>query len=133
MQRQTGFAGCASRTSCTGEPRCGARVSTPAPHARACSARPLGDCVLRPPYPELSESVELVKVASLDLYREPDPFRVPRLREFTSAVDLLEFALMCTRASRALTFSLRARRLLPALGDFDLVHDNQSLALGSSA
>ena len=85
-----------------------------------------------PPYPELCESVELVKVASLDLYREPDPFRVPRLREFTSAVDLLEFALMCSAGfPEPLTFSLRARRLLAGrLGDFDLVHDNQSLGTG---
>jgi glycosyltransferase involved in cell wall biosynthesis len=76
--------------------------------------------------------VELVKVASLDLYREPDPFRVPRLREFTSAVDLLEFALMCSAGfPEPLTFSLRARRLLAGrLGDFDLVHDNQSLGTG---
>ena len=71
-------------------------------------------------------------MASLDLYREPDPFRVPRLREFTSAVDLLEFGLMCTAGfPEPLTFSLRARRLLAGrLGDFDLVHDNQSLGSG---
>ena len=85
-----------------------------------------------PPYPELAESVELVKVASLDLYREPDPFRVPKLREFTSPVDLLEFAMMCTAGfPEPLTFSLRARRLLAGrLGDFDLVHDNQCLGSG---
>jgi glycosyltransferase involved in cell wall biosynthesis len=85
-----------------------------------------------PPYPELAEPVELVKVASLDLYREPDPFRVPRLREFTAPVDLLEFALMCTAGfPEPLTFSLRARRLLAGhLGEFDLVHDNQCLGSG---
>jgi len=66
------------------------------------------------------------------LYREPDPFRVPRLREFTSSVDLLEFALMCTGGfPEPLTFSLRARRLLAGrLGDFDLVHDDQTLGSG---
>jgi glycosyltransferase involved in cell wall biosynthesis len=76
--------------------------------------------------------VELVKVPSLDLYREPDPFRVPRLREFCSSVDLLEFALMCTAGfPEPLTFSLRARHLLARrLGDFDLVHDDQSLGSG---
>jgi len=85
-----------------------------------------------PPYPELDEGVELVKVASLDLYRDPDPFRVPRLREFNSSVDVLEFALMCTAGfPEPLTFSLRARRLLAGrIGDFDLVHDNQSLGTG---
>jgi len=85
-----------------------------------------------PPYPELDGPVELVKVPSLDLYRDADPFRVPRLREFTSAVDLLEFAVMCTAGfPEPLTFSLRARRYLAGrLGDFDLVHDNQCLGYG---
>jgi glycosyltransferase involved in cell wall biosynthesis len=88
-----------------------------------------------PPYPELEDTVELVKVPSLDLYREPDPFRVPHLREFTSATDVLEFALMRTGGfPEPLTFSLRARRLLAGRrGDFDLVHDDQSLGRGISA
>src|SRR3546814_11791832 len=34
------------------------------------------------PYPELDEGVGLTKVPSLDLYREPDPFRIPKLKEF---------------------------------------------------
>ena len=29
------------------------------------------------PYPELDAGVRLTKVPSLDLYREPDPFRLP--------------------------------------------------------
>lgn len=34
--------------------------------------------VFGPPYPEgLDPRVKLVEVPSLDLYREPDPFRVP--------------------------------------------------------
>src|ERR1700753_1635719 len=47
------------------------------------------------PYPELDPGVRLTKVPSLDLYREPDPFRVPRLREFRDLVDVEEFATMC--------------------------------------
>ena len=48
-----------------------------------------------PPYPDLDEvaGLRLTRVPSLDLYREPDPFRVPRWREFRSPVDVLEFAL----------------------------------------
>jgi glycosyltransferase involved in cell wall biosynthesis len=71
-------------------------------------------------------------VPSLDLYREPDPFRVPRLREFRSPVDVLEFALMCTAAfPEPLTFSLRAARLLRGRADRpDVVHDNQGLGYG---
>ncbi|HKH88193.1 MAG TPA: glycosyltransferase family 4 protein [Acidimicrobiales bacterium] len=85
-----------------------------------------------PPYPELEEGVEFVPVPSLDLYREPDPFRVPRLREFKSSIDALEFAVMCTAGfPEPRTFTLRARRLLAQRkGDFDVVHDNQSLGSG---
>ena len=85
-----------------------------------------------PPYPDLDEGVAFVPVPSLDLYREPDPFRVPRPSEFTSSIDLLEFGLMCTAGfPEPRTFTLRARRLLAGRrGDFDLVHDNQSLGSG---
>jgi glycosyltransferase involved in cell wall biosynthesis len=116
-----------------GNPRCGGQGVYTRHLTRELAA--LGHSVTvfsGPPYPELAEPVELVKVASLDLYREPDPFRVPRLREFTAPVDLLEFALMCTAGfPEPLTFSLRARRLLAGhLGEFDLVHDNQCLGSG---
>src|ERR1700677_820008 len=62
------------------------------------------------PYPELEDGVDFVPVPSLDLYREPDPFRVPKLSEFTSSVDALEFAIMCTAGfPEPRTFTLRAR------------------------
>jgi glycosyltransferase involved in cell wall biosynthesis len=85
-----------------------------------------------PPYPELEEGVHFVPVPSLDLYRDPDPFRVPHLREFKDSIDALEFAIMCTAGfPEPRTFTLRARRLLAARqGDFDIVHDNQSLGSG---
>jgi len=116
-----------------GNPRCGGQGVYTRHLTRELAA--LGHSVTvfsGPPYPEIDEGVELVRVPSLDLYREPDPFRVPGLREFKSSVDVLEFALMCAAGfPEPLTFSLRARRLLSArLGDFDLVHDNQSLGSG---
>jgi len=85
-----------------------------------------------PPYPELDSGPRLTQVPSLDLYREPDPFRVPHLREVRSATDALEFLLMCTAAfPEPLTFSLRAARLLRGREhEFDLVHDNQTLGYG---
>lgn len=85
-----------------------------------------------PPYPELEDKVELVKVPSLDLYREPDPFRRPRMRELQTGIDVLEFATMCTAGfPEPRTFSLRVRRLLAERrGDFDLVHDDQCLGSG---
>src|SRR4051795_482609 len=84
------------------------------------------------PYPELDDGIALTRVPSLDLYREPDHFRTPRPGEFTSPVDVLEWATMCTAGfPEPLTFSLRAARLLGRrAGDFDLVHDNQSLGYG---
>ena len=84
------------------------------------------------PYPELDDGVALTRLPSLDLYREPDPFRTPRLREFRDGVDVLEWATMCTAGfPEPMTFSLRAaRRLLPRAADFDVVHDNQSLGWG---
>ena len=85
-----------------------------------------------PPYATLDDGVAHVAVPSLDLYREPDPFRIPHPREIRGAVDVLEVALMCAGGfPEPLTFSLRARRVLAARrGDFDVVHDNQSLGTG---
>jgi MMP alpha-(1->4)-mannosyltransferase len=84
------------------------------------------------PYPELDPGPVLRTVPSLDLYREPDPFRNPRPSEFRDWIDVLEWAHMRTGAfPEPLTFSLRARRVLLARrDDFDLVHDNQVLAYG---
>ena len=48
------------------------------------------------PYPELDEGVRLTKVPSLDLYREPDPFRTPKLSEFRDLVDVEEVLTMWT-------------------------------------
>lgn len=84
------------------------------------------------PYPELDPGVELTKVPSLDLYRDDDPFRTPRLAEYRDLVDVLEVATMWTAGfPEPRTFSLRAARILrDRLGDFDVVHDNQSLGSG---
>ncbi|CAM4471183.1 D-inositol 3-phosphate glycosyltransferase [Mycobacterium basiliense] len=85
------------------------------------------------PYPELLDPrVRLTEVPSLDLYREPDPFRVPRPTEIRDSIDLLELATMWTAGfPEPRTFSLRVARLLADRGgDFDLVHDNQSLGTG---
>jgi glycosyltransferase involved in cell wall biosynthesis len=84
------------------------------------------------PYPELDDGVPLTRLPSLDLYREPDPFRTPRPSEFRDGIDVLEWATMCTAGfPEPMTFSLRAaRHLLPRAGEFDVVHDNQSLGWG---
>jgi glycosyltransferase involved in cell wall biosynthesis len=84
------------------------------------------------PYPELDPGVRLTKVPSLDLYREPDPFRVPRLREFRDLVDVEGVLTMCAGGfPEPKTFSTRVARLLRArVDDFDVVHDNQVLGYG---
>ena len=85
-----------------------------------------------PPYPELDPGVRLTKVPSLDLYREPDPFRIPRPREFRDLVDVQEFLAMCTAAfPEPRTFGKRVARVLAARrDDLDVVHDNQTVAYG---
>ena len=89
------------------------------------------------PYPEiLDPRVRLTEVPSPDLYREPDPVRVPHPREIRDAIDLLELATMWTAGfPEPRTFSLRAARLLARRAaqsgrEFDVVHDNQCLGTG---
>jgi glycosyltransferase involved in cell wall biosynthesis len=84
------------------------------------------------PYPDLDEGVRLTKVPSLDLYREPDPFRVPRLREFRDRIDVEEFLTMCTAGfPEPKTFASRVARLMKErAADFDVAHDNQVLGTG---
>tara|TARA_B100000686_G_scaffold175833_1_gene182848 strand:- start:22998 stop:24269 length:1272 start_codon:yes stop_codon:yes gene_type:complete len=85
-----------------------------------------------PPYPHLDNGVGLTKLPSLDLYRMPDPFRIPRLSEFKDRFDVLEYAVTAAATfAEPLTFSLRAHReLMDRLSEFDLVHDNQCLGTG---
>src|SRR4051795_2226969 len=100
--------------------------------ALSCELRELGHRVevfSGQPYPELDAGVPLTKVPSLDLYREPDPFRTPRPGEYRDLVDVQEVATMWAAGfPEPRTFS---RRVLPMLreraGDFDVVHDNQTL------
>jgi glycosyltransferase involved in cell wall biosynthesis len=87
------------------------------------------------PYPvldSLGAGVTLTELPSLDLYRQPDPFRTPHRSEYRDWIDALEVATMWTGGfPEPLTFSLRARRHLAARrADFDVVHDNQTLGYG---
>jgi glycosyltransferase involved in cell wall biosynthesis len=84
------------------------------------------------PYPELDDGVALTKVPSLDLYREPDPFRTPHPRELRDLVDVEEVLTMWTAGfPEPKTFSKRVARLLKERrDDFDVLHDNQVLGRG---
>ncbi|MDX2647159.1 glycosyltransferase family 4 protein [Streptomyces sp. PA03-1a] len=87
------------------------------------------------PYPVLDavgDGVRLTELPSMDLYRQPDPFRTPKRGEYRDWVDALEVGTMWTGGfPEPLTFSLRARRHLAARrGAFDVIHDNQTLGYG---
>ena len=86
------------------------------------------------PYPVLDPEpgVTLTEISSLDLYRQPDPFRTPKRDEYRDWVDMLEVGTMWTAGfPEPLTFSLRAlRHLSGRKGEFDVVHDNQCLGYG---
>jgi glycosyltransferase involved in cell wall biosynthesis len=84
------------------------------------------------PYPELDDGPLLLRVPSLDLYRDDDPFRTPRPAEIRDWADALEVAMMWGGAfPEPLTFSIRALRALRGRpGEFDIVHDNQGLGYG---
>ncbi|MGI8524524.1 MAG: glycosyltransferase family 4 protein [Nocardioides sp.] len=81
------------------------------------------------PYPELDPGVRLTKVPSLDLYREPDPFRTPRPGEIRDLIDVEEVLTMWTAGfPEPRTFGKRVVKLLrERVDDFDVVQDNQVL------
>ena len=84
------------------------------------------------PWPELDPGVGFVPLPGLDLYREPDPFRLPHPREVHDLAAAAELGVMLTGGfGEPFAFSLRARRALRLRrGEFDLVHDNQCLGTG---
>jgi glycosyltransferase involved in cell wall biosynthesis len=84
------------------------------------------------PWPELDEGVGFSAVRGLDLYRDPDPFRVPARSEFTSLADLTEFGVMLSAGfGEPLAYSMRIAKLLEhRRSDFDIIHDNQCLGTG---
>jgi glycosyltransferase involved in cell wall biosynthesis len=85
------------------------------------------------PYPEgLDPRVRLTRLPSLGIYDEPDPFKPPAPWTLRSVPDVVEWLLSVTGAfGEPLSFTLRAdRHLRDRVGEFDVVHDNQSLGWG---
>ena len=87
-----------------------------------------------PPDPGLDADIPLVRLPCLDLYDPADPFRMPTLRELSRPINLIEWIGVSTMGfPEPFTFGLRAWLYLRrCLGDFDVVHDNQSLSYGLS-
>jgi glycosyltransferase involved in cell wall biosynthesis len=90
------------------------------------------DVLSGPPYPELSDGVQLHKLPGLDLYNPEHLFKVTKLSDLTSPINQLEFLSMCSGGfPEPLTFGIRARRhLRKRQKKYDIIHDNQSLSYG---
>ncbi len=84
------------------------------------------------PYPELDDRVKLTKLPSLDIYNDHFPMRMPGLWELKEFADFAEVTAFSTGTfPEPLAFSIRAYQALKErAGEFDIVHDNQSLGYG---
>jgi len=93
------------------------------------------DVISGPPYPELDPRVGLIKLPSLDLYAQPKVFlglpALPR-RAFTDFIDFYEYMAHISGAfAEPNTFGMRMVRYIKGrIGDYDVVHDNQTLCWG---
>lgn len=85
-----------------------------------------------PPYPVLDPRVGMVELASLDIYNDHFPMRMPGLWELKNWTDWVEVMSFSNGTfPEPLAFSLRAwEHLRHRVGEFDLVHDNQTLGYG---
>ncbi|HEV3226963.1 MAG TPA: glycosyltransferase family 4 protein [Acidimicrobiales bacterium] len=84
------------------------------------------------PFPVLDDRVPLVELPSLDIYNDHFPMRMPGIWELKHWPDFVEVtAFSAGTFPEPLAFSLRAwDHLRKRKGEFDLVHDNQSLGYG---
>ncbi len=116
-----------------GNPRCGGQGVYTRHLTRELAALGHSVTVLAgQPWPELDVGVGFVPLPGLDLYRDPDPFRLPHPREVRDLAGVVELGVMLAGGfGEPLAFSLRARRALRERpGGFDVVHDNQCLGTG---
>lgn len=114
-------------------PHCGGQGGYVKSLSRALAA--LGhrvDVISGPPYPELDTGVQLVKLPSLDLYNPDNLFRLPKTHELKDPINLIEWLGVSTMGfPEPFTFGLRAAGYIQAnKHNYDIIHDNQSLAYG---
>ena len=85
-----------------------------------------------PPYPILDDRVPLTKLASLETFNDYFPMRKPRIFELKDRWDWLEStSFSLGNFPEPMAFSWRAwDNLRTRAGEFDLVHDNQTLGWG---
>ncbi|MGI9605860.1 MAG: glycosyltransferase family 4 protein [Acidimicrobiales bacterium] len=85
-----------------------------------------------PPYPILDDRVPLTKLPSLETFNDHFPMRKPRLFELKDRWDWIEnTSFNMGNFPEPMAFSWRAwDNLRHRAGEFDLVHDNQTLGWG---
>jgi glycosyltransferase involved in cell wall biosynthesis len=84
------------------------------------------------PYPVLDPRVTLHKLPSLDMW-EHFPFHVPWPWQLKSGIDVAEAArtLFTGTFAEPWAFSARAAKaIIPRVGEFDILHDNQCMGTG---
>jgi glycosyltransferase involved in cell wall biosynthesis len=84
------------------------------------------------PHPVVDDRVTLTELNSLDIFNDHYPGRFPAYWEIKRLGDVVEILQFSTGTfSEPLAFSVRAwQELKRRTGEFDLVHDNQSLGYG---
>lgn len=84
-----------------------------------------------PPYPELDPDVELIKLPSLDLFSVDNAFLTLRWNTLLDRANRTEWLSHNTGAfAEMVSYSMRLEAWVAEHGDrFDVVHDNQTLAL----
>ncbi len=88
------------------------------------------DVVSGPPFPDLDPRAGLIKLPSLDLFAEENPFSAIRWKHWRTWADLSEWLSHNSGAfGEPYAFGRRLRRYVREHGDkYDVLHDNQTLA-----
>ena len=90
------------------------------------------EVVTGPPDPQLDKDIPVHRLPCLDLYNAEDPFRIPTSSELMDPINLIEWIGVSTMGfPEPFTFGLRAYQFMNTrFGNYDIVHDNQSLSYG---
>ncbi|MEX0943687.1 MAG: glycosyltransferase family 4 protein [Pseudomonadales bacterium] len=93
------------------------------------------DVISGPPYPDLIDAVNLIKLPSLDLFSAPNHVTALRPRHLLSFSDTFEYFSMLTGGfPEPYTFGRRLQQYFHReRPNYDIVHDNQSLCYGTLA
>ena len=92
------------------------------------------DVISGPPYPNLHEKVNLIKLPGLDLFQTfsfRDRLKIFIKKKNKSAIDFYEFfSTLFGGFPEMRTFGIRAKEFLDKNHDYDIVIDNQSVSYG---